>query len=599
MSSPATGNPYIPQAITYNGFTFPSGTLTRNFTVSPVQDETKRTIIYSVFAITLEFYISGTPADAQFANMLSRLTQPAAAFRYRGRGMTDIQVNLLGARDVIWGPFPTVAECSPRGSDRTVKVVWTINFAIPTCGDARYTGPMEFQYSTDIAIDKAGITTRTYKGFIRVAQTRRDIKNRRVLDSADLWREKINPPLIDGFRRIPGQFSLSADKCRLDFSIVDEEFPGPNFPPPNVIEVDSEHSYTNQQPGDLAKWVGHLSATYKLPKNRDLTVNSLGIHSAVTAFGKLAVDRLDDFIKGKAGFGVFGGKASGIKPSIIPITFTASDLTIHGQTQVHLEMSYRVAGASLAQIMNFGGLWRAVPGSDWELWATSIKDPLSSRGLAQIRFTPGEEEIVDLCARIPPEPPKKQTRRRPRRRGRFVPANLPSVFPPPAVSRSWIDYNASVRAETDAGNVVGVTLPTSPLERSDRTDSVWDALGRVLPGGADRSLSPVATDVKPTDGGDAAMGKVFVQQRTKPIVYLYLSGYAMRAGYPIPQPSLVEVNGKAVTPVGGSFQQAIVGQGGLDGSIPIYAARWNLPYVVTEMPTGKRGLPVPPNPVQA
>src|SRR5262249_49432701 len=144
--------------------------------------------------------------------------EPGQPFIYLGRPIGDFTLNVRGAKDCLWGPFPQVTSLEWHGLT-SAKITWTVKFHTPTCLGARFDGPCEFAYGTSVSIDRHGLTMRTYQGFIRIAQNRLNPKLRRVARSADEWRSKINPPLLAGFRRIPGEFSLSPDKCRLDFSI--------------------------------------------------------------------------------------------------------------------------------------------------------------------------------------------------------------------------------------------------------------------------------------------------------------------------------------------------------------------------------------------
>jgi hypothetical protein len=88
---------------------------------------------------------------------------------------------------------------------------------------------------------------------------------------------------------------------------------------------------------------------------------------------------------------------------------------------------------------------------------------------------------------------------------------------------------------------------------------------------------------------------VRVQRRTKPIVYVIMTGRAARLCYPIAQPELTEIGG--VTPVpanrldrGEGFRHASKANFGKT----VYVATWRLRYAIPEIPTG--GLPAPPNP---
>lgn len=583
ITSPSTGAAPVSERIVYNGWGFPRGTRTLEFVCEPVKDSALRTIIYSKFKVTLECYLNlGNSTDALVQEAVSSLTQPAAGFRYRGRGMGDIAVNLGGPSDCLWGPFPTMVSLTPHG-DQTVKMVWSVEFHIPTCGDARYTGPMEFNYSTTTSTDRSGYATRTYKGHMVIAQTRTTQTNRRVLRSADEWWEKIDPPMLEGFRRVSRERTLSEDKCRLDFSVVDEMM-GLNAPPPRVVEAEASHTYTNSQPGQLFVWAGTLEAKYELARDAQAG-------EAVRAFGKLAEDRIK--LLGRPGPLAGLSKKPG---TVIPTSFTVADTAIYGKMGVHLTMNYRVAAATLRQILESGGQWRAAPDNDWLVWSSSLGDGLGPRGWAKaLAFFPGEDNLVDLCGRIPVPQPKKSRHRKPAelRNPRPEPKKKPAppkidpgvwnnftrAFPAPSRVASWIDYRAALRVETDDGNVAGVTLPAAPLSRAP--GGVWDALGD-MPTAGDRFLSPSAAEVR-SSGGPAALGAAFVQQRHRPMVYVVLEGYAIRASFPVPTPGLKSLSGAALAavnrPESEGFAQAVVGSAGIDGELPIFGARFRFRYL--------------------
>jgi hypothetical protein len=374
-------------------------------------------------------------------------------------------------------------------------------------------------------------------------------------------------------------------------------------PPGAVIEAEAEHSYSTAQAGRIFEWLGSLSATYVAPKG-----NPVSVPSAVAAFRALALDRLDTLFKlqARGGGGIIGGTLaalSGVKfrPNIVPVSFSVSDPTIYGNKQVRIEMKYRVAGAPLALILNAGGLWRPAPGPDPKAWLTSISANIGPYGDAGLPlYIRGEEQIVDLCARIPADPPRGvidtdlTTKRRPRvaeLRG----GPVGNLFPPPPAERSWITYMASVRVEVDSGVVVGQTLPDSSI--ADLTTAPpWNAANG-LPTSAGDLFSP--GQVRQSRGA----GTTFAHRRTIPAVYVFLTGYAVRAGYQVAPPALVSAGGVPLAlcnrPGHEFIEQSVVGQGGTDGSIPIYGCAWSQRYVAVgdRLPVGP--MPVPPNPLVA
>jgi hypothetical protein len=591
----------------YNGFAWNATANTLDFSVKPVYDRAGRTVVYSVFSITLTEIISGRPTDAVVQGALSALTQPAAGLYYNNRGVGNVFINVGGDSDCVWGPKPRSATVKPLGGGNSCRLTWTIDFAIPTCGGARYTGPMEFNYSTDITIDQSGYTQRTYKGYIVIAQTRPNADIRVVTRSADDWRELVNPPLLTGFRRTPGQFGLSEDKCRLDFSIRDEQM-GPNALPANVILADADHSFANSSPGQTHGWEGVITATYELA----LTGRP---QDAIQAFVRLCLDRTAALRAGKE----FKNKTL----NFVLTKFTAADTKIYDKTTCRFALTYRVAGATLGEILQSGGLWRPVPGDNWKAWAASVKLPQSARGYAGIRFIPGEDSIIDLCGRVPAvagagaaaplidtsldgiKPPADAVLK-----GGVkvagVNAPLDNLFPAPPPERSWIVYDAKLRVETDSGMVHGSVPPSTPIPVSLATlRAAANAAGALDALDPDFAESPVgvgiaaAANAARVVAGAAvgALGGTFVQQRKLPVYYVFLSGYALRARYPVPVPTITDTGGAPLFPVsrpdaGEGFETRIAG----NVEYPVYEARWNLRFVLPQLPSGP--LDIPDNPQQ-
>ena len=210
-----------------------------------------------------------------------------------------------------------------------------------------------------------------------------------------------------------------------------------------------------------------------------------------------------------------------------------------------------------------------------------------------------------------------------------------AAFPPPTPTNSWIYYQCGTWVDVDAGVMLGVTLPSVPLTPGQPyTGFEWDALNSTsLPDGvAQNSIFPPMGSViaqaqalapqnngggsqgngdgggGDDEGGDGSQGngsqsqnihivsEVFAQQRTSPIIYVFLIGKAVRVGFPIPVPSILSIGGQIPVlcnrpDMGEGFGQKIVGQ----NIAQVYAAEWRLRYaVVGQFPTST--VPVPPNP---
>lgn len=566
--------------ILYNGHTFSNAANTTEFRATPVYDQAGRTITHTVFSITIEDYITGRPAEKRTEDVLSRLLQPAAGFIYRGRGTGGVNINFGGKSDMVWGPKPQMVSVKPLGGGNAVKITWQIQFATLNCGDAQTLpgGAMAYNFKVTWEVDKSGYTKRIYSGHLIIAATRDNQPDRRILHSADEYREEITPPLLEGYRRLPGTFTLDEAKTRLDFSIVDEQLP-PNVPPPGVIDASITHDYSTPKVMGQT-WSVNFEGEYELAR---------GTHPSVAykAFAALLKSRLEEV------------KRIQPTPAIIPINARVSEPNVYGRTIVRIGLGYTVVTAKLDQIIGNGGLWKPVPGSNWRLWAASIHKHLSSRGISRLTFQTGDDAIIDLCGAKEVELDGMKNQDRELRNGPMaLPVELKRVFPAPTPKASFLHYQQSFHVQDDHGNIVVNTLPTKPIKEKNKSSGSWDAALRTLPIADDKSLFPPAADVQYANGGKLVSddAEVSVQHRVSPVLYVYLIGHALRAGFPIPVPRLTDVNG--VEPVlvtregmGEGFTTWIVGNGA--GVTPIYGAKWCLRYVLPRVPTGE--IPVPPN----
>lgn len=331
------------------------------------------------------------------------------------------------------------------------------------------------------------------------------------------------------------------------------------------------------------------------------------------------------------------GKPIGFK-GIIPVSWDISEPNVYGKRQVRITMTYSIAGMGVSEILEKGGLWKPW-GHNYDLWQKSVPTLNRARGEALLVFRPADETIIDLCRPAPginipwgfaglatgavgaipaggaaaiavggagigavPAAPGAAGAVIGGVGGAGAGALgatgtfgelVGKMFPPPSPAASWIDYQNGVVIRTETGRVVGTTLPTTPIG-TGHTNPNWDAMkdspGNQTPHGS--PFPPLSDQLRGTQEGSAT----FVHQRTRPILYITLAGYAVRVGYPIPVPELVQVNGATPVLVGSPvFAQAIVG----NAQVPIYGARWQLTYVCPEgnVPTG--AIPVPPNPYLA
>jgi hypothetical protein len=558
-----------------------------------------------VYSITMRTIISGNgPTDAVVKDAIAKLTHPAGKLTYTGRGFGDFTVDNGGVlKDVMWGPIPQVVSLRPMGGKRACELTWSVEFALPTCRAVRIDGKvMEYNYRLTFDVDRLGITKRTYSGYLKIPGYRSGPDDLRIRDSADSWRERIVPAPIPGFRRIPGTFELDEAKTTLRFTITDEEM-GANIPPPGVIQARASHSYASSTKVGMQSFSGTISADYTLSRSTDVIV-------AQNAFWALCRARQAEILRGRD------------LRTIIPLTFSSSEPDLYAAAlAVSFSLTYSIS-APLEVILQAGGLGRPIPGSNWRRWLMSMGDTLGPRGNAGVIFNPGHDKIIDLChdqrstsTLQAGAGPQFQTLR-----------TLPvSPFPSPTPNTSWLDYRNRLRIEADSGVSTLKTLPTSIRElRGDpaskgafpfkghsskptpsgvvRTLATFGAstAGVMLGSAITGSKSTSSTSELLKGGGRLESGipetaNTHAQKRVSDTIYLLMEGRALRAGYEIPVPQIVEIGGIKPIPCnrldrGEGFAQEIIGNVG----VPLYAAQWRIRLLLPELP---KSIPTPPNPL--
>lgn len=595
--------------ISYNGITFPpTMTETREASVRPMYDQAGRTVIYNVYSITLKSTLGdinqavGQSTDGTLETLRKRLTTPGAELHYNGCGLGfDLTINAPvdplslppPKRDVVWGPKPQLLKWKPLGR-QACEIEWSVQVAVPDCDEANYAfALMELNFKFTWDIDLSGYTRRTYSGFLRIPQTRKTVDDRTLLDQADddNYLQAVYPPTLIGFRRVVGQRTLSEDKCRLDFSVVDQEI-GPNYPPEGVVEVSMNHELRSNGSITAASgsWISTLQATYEIARDTDRTV-------ALKLFLNALLERMN-----RAVAVPYGPKQERQKPLIL--SFRASHPEIYGKKAASFSASWRVL-STLVDLAKASGLWTAPPFSDAEAWADSLKDTaFHRRGNAKLYFARTGQGIpdvlIDLCQRDEVANTELVETFEPEEDG--PDRELNNEIPKPETS--WLHFRSDFEFEqkddlpeikllpvTQTGispmRVLSTTPPVAEINDpySLSTDTTYDAGTRPAPE-LTFDLARVGSLSVYKEETDQGASRYVTQLRNTPEIFVTLRGEAVRAGFEITPPALASVGGCNVTPAnreGNGFTRSVLGS--LFG-VTIYGCIWDLRYRVLGVPKG-------------
>jgi hypothetical protein len=652
----------------YNGVVFSGACFTKSMRLTPVPSQDGRTTIFTKYRITLGDYVK-VANDDEAAAILVALQAQGGRFVYAGRSTGNLFVNFAGGpRDVCYGPVVEDLAVTPHTASGALGaaagggvfyIEWTVTVGLPTCADAVFAGQiMDWSWTVEYERDSSGYTKRTYQATITIPATRRNVRDRTIPDSADDYLEQIYPALLPGFRREgPGAWKLSPDKRSGTLTVTDTEMP-PNYPPPGVVRAEASHS-VGTEGGQWYKWQGTFAATYEIGRGHtvDGAVQDFlriladriaetrkaqpfappaapeagggagnGLGPAVAGAGlalfpqqgipalgaQLGADHGGHFAGPGVGLGGLAGAAGGAnaagkpeKVTIIPWQWNMEDVSIYDRQRVRLSMTYKVAAVEVKEMLTHSGLWRPVPGSNWQRWAAALLPHLSARGIRQLSFDLRDDRIIDLCGptappvgngaaapQFPADPVLAELRSVARTAelrgsGRFNPAG--DLYAKPTPGGSWLHYVNAILVSGNDGVVIGQTLPTNPItgEAVLTTGGArWNPFSGALPstGGGARNVFP--PPARPTDG------ETFFHRRTRPVTYIHMIGAAARVGYAVPCPELTEVNGAEVVRcnregTGEGFVTQVVG----NAFWPVVAARWCHRYAVLGDVRGD--LPVP------
>lgn len=576
--------------ISYNGYTFPVTVEPPKISIEPQFDSAGRIIVACKYTVSLSAVIyPGTDesnASLQMADLRTRLSAEACELRIEGTGFSDLVVNERGGRvwDMDWGPKPRVLECAQIGDDLAWRISW-VCVAVTSEECPEDTKPLlgrvyEWCYSVRWSVDQRGLTTRTVTGHVMIPITRLVPTSREVPDQADKLREAVKNLIVpEGFRRVPGEATLSENRRRLDFVVTDQQLDSPWAPPPGVILCSGTHQVSNAGTNNWIQYRHTISASYTVARDQPKS-------RAWQHFAKLWKSRWSQ---------ARGGGRQLMLPLSLSMTETLWDMTTSFSISYITLPSKRAAAKknpldllreSMAQATGGSGLWLAPVPTSWTEWAESLKSgAFESRGYAGLKYDVKDDRLVNVCLTGGGSAVRSLASRRPPTRN--DPKNLKGTPPPPpgddevpevkvAKDESWVKYESRlvIKEKDDLAKLK--TLPLDEVKHRPREIETNSTI-------AFRS-DYVAPKEKP---------HVF-QLRAQPDQEIMFEGKAVRAGYTIDCPRLITVGGAKAYRMNGDgdyFEQEIFA----NFLTPVVAAKWRQTYVLESTPT--RGIGPPDHPV--
>lgn len=276
--------------ISYNGFTFPSATVSR-IQSRPIYDSAEQRVKYVHHSIAIEAVITyvdnplgATLAAGDDANVgdnmeyiRQRLEQPGKTLVFTEQGFGEVIVNaaanpndlVSGANkfyDVKHGPKPMLMVWESMGSNRSVRVVWTVDCWVVECdafNSAGRTNPTYLERTQEIqwTITTEGMMTRTCRFVHEIYNPRSTVSEVKSADEIIPKQFQLEPLL--GFHRDSTR-RLSRDGRTEEITVTDTEIPSDNPYFPGMVKIDADHEIRSSLgESGFARWTNTINVTVR------------------------------------------------------------------------------------------------------------------------------------------------------------------------------------------------------------------------------------------------------------------------------------------------------------------------------------------------
>jgi len=573
-------------------YSTPAGTFTfgpfckSRVSINPLPDRAGRTTKAVEYTIHVDDIITPEQDIVDITTEMRRvkkiLTARCGHLIYQGRGFglpeDELDVNDpsgKGIRDVMYGPVPKIGEFYPLGGldAQAAKLSWSVTTVIPECSNAKYQDqPMDFSYEVGFSVDENGYTTRSINGALEIPATR--INGSRVPpDVADKYWELIweSLPMLPGFRRNHNHKS-NLDKRVLTFSITDRELTPTAFQE-GFDNWTGEHSIGSQlRDGGFAKWQNQLSATFTVSRNVDWSV---GKKAAYDRFKLLTASRLPPPNKHT------------------PLSYNIRN-SLNSQ-DISFSVSWVKLNSALAIAAADNKVFVPVPAADWEKWrkaasgAEGRPGAAAARGAAGLLYKLEWDAIIDLCSPQPPRQSPPEVNDQPKKKGPILEIKIPpepnggnvgqprfgnvknagdlAVRKPPKAEESFLHYECHL---TFVGS--GGVARHKPLHYATT---------------AQASVDPLDSNIKTRFQQGSAPSDT-LQTIGPATCEVVLHGQAVRAGYAVVPPKLIEIGGVAAVQVDERIDNFDFGN---TGGLSVFGGRWAVTYLLDRVPGGAIQVP--------
>jgi len=590
----------------YNGYVFPAA-VSQKLSIEPVYESSGRLPKFHRHTVTLEFIVTSAvspqsdltttaPVDFNVETLKRLLSIPGKSLvlSRRGLGFTtretdgggELSYVVDGSNDLEFGPKPEILLWESVGASQAVRVQWTVSFTIPLCcyadidGDSYCDGPpgfthslavlnlVEFNYSMSFNIDREGWTNRAIVGTAVVpghfvstvgdSPTASPTTSLEVpLDKLRLAIQSIFPRLLQFHR--DWQWDVSRNGTTVEFRITDSEIHSDNPMIAGLIDADVDHEMDSSLP--FFKWMCSLSGSFVIQPgvSRDMgwTAFLIILNSRLSRLDTVSDEVAEEY--GENGTVV----KKPVTPSYLPMRIRLKESIFSRKFSFSFEY---VMWCPLPKLLAACGMFRPTPG-DWTQWASTLDPRLFTGAGTAMLGVGGVNPITTICTNQPPDNVGTIA-------GAAEAFTLQRIFTTtcPPEDKSWIDYK--LWFETTDQTSYAYHKPSYAADVTQNTTPTYQTSSQLRARGG--TLDPVASQDENTKGSDPDKYPVY-QTTSANDYYIIMHGYAIRACYDIPVPSLVKY-GDADKLMVVSVESTPRILGG-SGPVTFYARRWRVVYL--------------------
>lgn len=586
----------------YNGFKFP-GAVQSRVEIQPVQDRSGRYTKYNRYMIFVECIVhSGLDhfikdgnvnpdrgdvnVDAVFPNTLTSvdgdyplsvngfqelrniLTRQGKVLKFSGKGLgNDFEINTI-QQDVMYGPVPTMLAWEPVGSNQAVRIVWTVEVHIADCLviTSVLGAPSEFGYDVQFSISPEGLTQRTITGYVEIVNQL--AANGTPRTNVDRIRDRIFFQVPKAFRRVRNDWSINAARNRMEFVVVDQEYPTHYPYPKHIVDMNVKHNVRSSGTVHGEGWILTLSG--------NITVRSGAAKwMAWLAFLSVVKDKREDgdrFARHtrKAEDGSDPTSAGNKRSPLLTLEFSVTD-DVFGRS-VSFSISW-LFFATFKSMFDAGGLWtgKLERANSWDKHNASMQEAWGPRGVQGVRQNvQGTDAIISLC------------------NGNAISVTVaPNTFKKRSGNPRYDLFRAR-KPEPDESYIL--FKPKEELVEETEAVDMYPTGGST--GLTPQKFTPVleGTNNLGVSTGSNEMYKPVVHVRGTHKRRVIFRGTAVRLCYKIPKPHLLEYAGsKNLVPIGQSrFEHYPLMRLG-DGFV-VYVAKWEQEYSLPDTPAANSPL---------